>query len=399
MRRLAPAPAIIALLALLWPGASPPAVAAALEVAIVSPPAGEAVFGEVEVVAQVRPPGTAVAKVEFYLDGRRIGVVERPPYRVVVDVGQRNASRHFEVIAFDGSGARASASLRTPAVQTDLEISVDLQQLYVTVERAGRPVLSLERGAFTVVDEGARQEIVTFERGDVPFTAAMLLDASSSMRGGRLEAAVLGAQAFAGAMNRLDEAKLVLFSDRMLLETPFTGVPSILTLGLSEVEAGGGTALNDALYVALKRLEARPGRRVAVVLSDGIDLESVVPMERVRDVARSGQVVLYWLRLKRKGEAEGPVRRYSGWRGAEEHQRELATLEATVVESGGRIVPIDGVEEVEAALTAILTELRNQYVIGYYPSRSRGAGAWHDLEVKVGGPGFTVRAPKGYVER
>lgn len=389
----------LALLALLLLADPPPIAAAGLEVAIVSPAAGVPVFGEVEVVAQVRPPGAAVGKVEFYLDGRRIGVVERPPYRIVVDVGQANASRHFEAIAFDASGARASASLRTPAVQTDLEISVDLQQLYVTVERAGRPVLSLDRSAFTVVDAGARQEIVTFERGDVPFTAAMLLDASSSMQGGRLEAAVRGAQAFAGSMSRLDEAKLVLFSDRMLLETPFTGVPSILTLGLSEVEAGGGTALNDALYVALKRLEARPGRRVAVVLSDGIDLESVVPMERVRAVARSGQVVLYWLRLRRRGEVEGPVRRYSGWRGAEEHQRELETLERTVAESGGRIVPIDGVEEVEPALAAILAELRNQYVIGYYPSRSRGPGAWHDVEVRVGGPGFSVRASKGYVER
>ena len=35
------------------------------------------------------------------------------------------------------------------------------------------------------------------------------------------------------------------------------------------VEAEGGTALNDHLYLALKRLAARQGRRVVVILSDG----------------------------------------------------------------------------------------------------------------------------------
>ena len=52
-------------------------------------------------------------------------------------------------------------------------------------------------------------------------------------------------------MKRLDEAKLLLFSDRVLMETPFTSAPSILTLALPDVHAGGGTALNDALYLAL----------------------------------------------------------------------------------------------------------------------------------------------------
>ena len=369
---------------------------AAVGVAITSPPEGEVVFGPVEFEAQLSGRGPHIQKVEFYIDGVRGGVVEQAPWRVVYDVGQDNKDHRFEVVVYDSTGAVATASRRSATVQTDEVINVQLQQLYVSVE--GGASRKLTRDDFTVTDQGTRQKIVTFEGGDVPFTAVLLVDSSSSMEGGRLTTALDGARGFFNGMNHLDEGMLVLFSDHVQMETPFTSVPAILTLGLSDVQPGGGTALNDALYLGLKKLEPQQGRKVIVILSDGVDVESVLPMERVKEIAGRSQAAVYWLRVRRDEDAvSGPVKRYSVWRGPEVHDRQLELLKSVVEASGGRIQEIGSVAEVGKALTGLLRELREQYVLGYYPSQSKGAGTFHQVEVHASG--VRLRVHRGYTEQ
>lgn len=385
---------LLLLLACLFPA---PADAAA-QVRIVSPPPNQPLFGEIEIRAEVS--GASVSKVEFYLDSLRIGVVEKPPYRVLVDVGQQNTEHSIEVVAYGPGGPLGSASLRTLRLQVDDEIEVGLQQLYAVVEAGGRRLANLTREDFTILDDGVQQEIITFERGEVPFTAVLLVDSSTSMAGDRLRTALDGAKSFAGKMNRLDEAKLLLFSDRILLETPFTSVPSILSLGLSSVQAQGGTALNDALYLGLKRLEGHQGRKVLILLSDGVDIESVLPMEQVQRIARQSQSLVYWLHLGAGTQEAQNFQIFSAWRDGVGHARELELLRSTVLESGGRIVPVASIDQVGTALETLLRELRDQYVLGYYPSTSKGRGTWHDVELRVRGvEGNQVRTQEGYLER
>ncbi len=390
-----------ALLLGLLPALQPAPAAAQAQVRIVSPPANQPLFGEVEIRADVR--GAPVSRVEIYLDGIRVGVVESPPWRMLVDVGQRNQEHTIEVLAHGPGGPVGSAVLRTLPLQVDEEIDVGLQQLYVIVERGGRRVTDLTRDDFVVLDDGVPQPLSTFELGEIPFTAVLLLDASTSMAGSRLRTAADGAKSFVAGMTRLDEAKLMLFSDSILLETPFTSVPSILTLGLSNVEPRGGTALNDAIYLALKRLEGTQGRKVVVLLSDGIDIESILPMEQVQAIARRTHAVLYWLRLKRYNEDAVPfVDIFTAWRDAEGHRRQIDLLRSTVLESGGRIDTLDSLEQVKPALETLLRELRDQYVLGYDPSGSKGPGAWHDLELRIRperGTGYQIRTQEGYVEK
>lgn len=387
---------------LLWALFGARSAAAAPQVSIVEPPPGQSLFGPVEIRADVRAAGSPVRRVELYFDHLGAGVLEAPPYRWTVDAGQDNREHHIEVVASDDAGASATASLTAPALRADMEIEVRLQQLFVNLEQNGVPVAGLGREDFKVLDDGALQQIVTFEHGDVPFTAVLLLDASTSMQKAQLGTAVDGVRSFTRAMNRLDEAKLLLFDDHILLETPFTSVPSILTLGLSDVEAQGGTALNDALYLGLKRLDDRLGRKVVVLLSDGVDVESVLSMKTVREIVRRSQAVLYWFRLRREGEMEdGPLLSlYSTWRDAEGHRREIDELRAAVLESGGRIDTLQGIQDVPAALKRLLEELRGQYVLGYAPSVHHGAGAWHEIRLQVrGAPGARVRVQEGYLEK
>jgi hypothetical protein len=235
--------------------------AAAIEVALVSPEGGDAIFGRVELAAQVYPFDAEVERLDFFVDGQFRGRIEKRPFELVVDVGQDNVEHELTVVAHATDGATATSSVRTPKLHSDMEVEVDLRQLYVTAERQGRRILDMKREDFSISDDGHRQQIVTFERGDVPFTAVVLVDASLSMKGRRLRTALEGAQALVDGMQSLDQAKLLLFSDRLLHETSFTSFPSVLSVGLSGVAAQGGTALNDHLYLALRRAERRLRRR------------------------------------------------------------------------------------------------------------------------------------------
>jgi Ca-activated chloride channel family protein len=371
-----------------------------VHVAITSPAAGVSVAGSVIVAAKV--DGTEpVSHVEFRVDGRVAGRATAPPWELAVEVGLDNVEHRFEAVVVTAAGEAARAALVTPRIRVDEVVSVQLQQLYVTATRSDRRVLGLDRDDFTVYDDGEKQRLITFERGDVPFTAVILLDASSSMAGEKLRAAVDGARAFVGAMRELDEARIVAFSDRLLGATPFLTVGNPGAQSLDEVEASGGTALNDQLYAGLHVLEQRQGRRVVIMLSDGLDSHSVLAIDDVLPLAGRSRALLYWLRLVAGGPTSpdlAPGHQHSAWRDGNAHRRQIDALERAVIDSGGRVAIIHSAAEMAPTFAGILAELREQYVLGYYPSDARNDGAWHAVKVKSPFAGVELRTSTGYLD-
>ena len=372
-----------------------------LGVMLVRPGTGEAAVGTVDLEAEAWPPDN-VERVLFLVDGASVGEVASPPYRLTVEMGPSAESREIEAVAIGRTGLEARDSLRTEAIRIDLALDLPLRQLYVTVTRDGRRLGSIPRGAFEVRDQGKAQELVTFERGDVPLTAVLLVDSSLSMQGGRLAAALAGVEVFVQGMQELDEAKIMLFSDRLLHSTPFTRFREILTAGLDGVTAAGGTAVNDHLYRALKDLESRQGRRVVVILSDGVDVESALSIEDVLWKVKYSQALVYWLRLHRDGQplldGNELVTQYSWWRDADEHKKEFKGLEEAVAASGGRIADLYTLNDIAPAFQDILDELRGQYVLGYYPTTQRHDGTWRRIRVSIQGGGVEVRTREGYLD-
>jgi Ca-activated chloride channel family protein len=216
------------------------------------------------------------------------------------------------------------------------------------------------------------------------------------MEGEALEAALAGARAFVDGMGPLDEAKLMVFSDRLLAATPFTSDGSEVAALMERIGSGGSTAINDHLYLALQELSSRQGRKVIVLLSDGLDVDSILSMEDVRWKAGRVQSVLYWIRPA--GGADLEKRHASLWRDASEQRREIEALGQAVRESGGRQRAIERSAEAPEAFRDILLELRDQYVLGYYPTVNRDDGAWHRVEVRVDAPGVELRVRGGYYD-
>jgi Ca-activated chloride channel family protein len=369
----------------------------ALEVWFERPRPTEFAFGQVEVLIRAAPE-EEVGTVRLSVDGRHVALFDRPPFRVAVDVGQDNIEHEFEAEVRSVSGEIYSAAVVTPALQIDEVVDLGLQQLYVTVSDFDGRVLNLEREDFRILDEGKRQEMVTFERGDIPLTATLLLDCSLSMKGDRLAAALQGANEFVEEMKPLDQAMVLLFSDRLLRMTEFSEDRELLSRALTDVEAAGGTSINDHLFLALSRLEAVQGRRVVVLFSDGSDVHSVLSMEGVLQKARMSQALIYWIQLRDPGDHTEIPEYTSSWRNVEANRREFKDLRQAIQESGGRIEMVDSLEGLEEAFAGILAELREQYVLGYYPSQANHDGSWRNVRVKVGRQNLEVRTREGYFD-
>ena len=371
-------------------------------VTIVEPTRDSFVIGQVAIVAEV-VAAEKVAEVEFFVDGKAVGLVTLPPFRLEVDLGDENTDHRFTVVARDVVGGYSTDSVTTEAVPIAHDYEVELQQLYVTVTKDASRVLDLNEDDFEVQDNDEVQEITTFASGDLPFTAALLIDASASMAGERLERATAGAAAFVRGMQALDYAKVLVYSHQLLNTTPFTNSRDLLTTALSGAEASGGTSLHDHLYMALKLLQGRQGRRVLVLLSDGVDSHSVLTMEQVYQQAMRSPVVIYWIRLTRQaGGGAAPddpgVQMWSAWRDSTEFRDQFSLLQKTVGDSGGRIIEVNEIHEVDQVFVQVLQELREQYVLGYYPSNRKDDGTWHRVRVRVNRRGVEVRTHSGYID-
>lgn len=387
-------------IALVIAAAATTAPAADIEVRIAEPRDGTWVIGEVEIVAEITA-AVPVIEVEFRVDDRMVGLLTSPPYRMSVEFGDENSAHVFEVIARDPNGGEARHRVETLPVPIAHEVEIELQQLYVTATRKGDRIHDLRPEEFEVVDTRELQKLVTFERGNVPFTAVVLIDASASMAGDKLRLALEGAAAFVNGMDELDQTKIVVFSDRLLNFTPFSSAGELDTTGLATTRAVGGTALNDHLYFALKLVEQRQGRRVIILLSDGIDTHSGLAMGDVAERARRSQAQIHWIRILR-GDADeadnDPAGRSSAWRTPDEYREQFKQLRSSVKRTGGSVHTVNEIDQTKPVFLAILRELREQYVLGYYPTNRRNDGAWHEVTVRAARPGVDIRAAEGYID-
>ena len=364
---------------------------AQVTVRILSPEPGQSVFGATDVRVGVQA-AAPIDRVEVFVNGKLAGTCKKPPYHVQVDVGEENVKREFKAVAYTPTGASGADSVLTQPVTINDEMNLKLRALFVSVTRDGSRALNLGKDDFEVRDNGVAQEVVTFGRDELPLTAVLLLDTSESMQGKKQEAVRRGAKAFLDGMKSSDEAMMALFSDRLLRFTPFTSDKKALETAIAGTQAAGGTAVNDFLYMSLKLLDARQGQRVVVLFSDGSDVHSVLPASDVLWKSRAGQALIYWIQLGGKHESFT-----SSWRDFRANDKEYQELEKTVKESGGRILTIERLEDLEDAFRNVLKELREQYAVGYYPNNSKGDGKWHKLDVRVRSGG-RARTREGYAD-
>ncbi len=115
-----------------------------------------------------------------------------------------------------------------------------------------------------------------------PLTTLLVMDISGSMNhGGKLKAAKEAAKAYVDQARPSDQIGLLTFNTDIEYEQPLTSDRQKLIAAINGLKAQNDTAMFDALGEGIDILEAIPGRKAVIVLTDGLDNRSKLSSQQV----------------------------------------------------------------------------------------------------------------------
>jgi len=264
-------------------------------------------------------------------------------------------------------------------------------------------ITDLDKSDFKVIENGTPQNIQFFSREtDLPLRIALLLDTSNSIRS-RLDFEKDAAIDFLDKVIRRnkDLAFLMTFDNVPEVIQDYTGEVELLDSSIREQRAGGGTALNDAIFLAAEKLQHAPVpkgqdsdiRKVIVVISDGDDnLSDDHPLSDAIDAAIRSETSIFtistntdWLAI----DDESKPSKYALTQGDK-------VLQAYADQTGGRAFFPYRVDDLAQSFLSIGEELRSQYFIAYAPADPPPGGQYRRIDVETLQKGLMVRTRKGY---
>ena len=263
--------------------------------------------------------------------------------------------------------------------------SVRTVPIYATVvDGSGRLVPDLDRGDFTILDNGKPAELSLFSNQSQPFSAVVMLDTSASMTA-NLKLLNRAAEQFLLRLLPVDRAQVGAFNDKIQLSGTFTNDRDELIGALNDLYFGNPTRLNDGIAAGLDALKGVEGRRVVLVFTDGEDTASRTGFKTVLERARDEEVMVYSIGLESEF--------FNGMRVVK--TRPSRDLRKISDETGGGYFELLKTVDLAPTFSRVAQELRSQYLIGFAPVALDGKV--HKLDVKVNRPGMIVRARKSYL--
>jgi Ca-activated chloride channel family protein len=354
------------------PKATPPSVR------IVAPSPNDLVLGSVPITLAVDgyQQGDTV---EVFVDGRKVGSRTAPPFGFTWDAGDAPRPHSISAVLLRHGVEAASSVIKTRGAGFVSSVTTRAVSLTpVVIDAQGHYVTGLTQDEFVVKDDGVEQAIETFESGESPLSAVLVLDVSGSMLL-KIGLARLAAHRFLDALRPGDDAALVTFSSTLLDTVRFTKDRARLHEAIDATRPNGETALYDATAAALRLLKPVRHRKAIVLLTDGEDNRSRLSVNQVIEMARASEVSIYAV-------AEG----------LDESKVLRVYLDRLANETGGRSYFIGHMKKLPEVFDGIVTELKSQYFLTYTPKPSR-PGTWHQIDVKVKVAGASVRARKAYL--
>ncbi len=305
----------------------------------------------------------------------------------------------------------AAGTLCAPLARAwqDVTFSTEIKVVNVlaTVRRPnGEIVRSLTKDDFVLTENGHPQQIRYFSaETDLPLTIGLLIDTSWSQRR-VMDAEKVASFAFVGEVLReaTDHVFLVQFdmgiefrqkltSSRKDFEAALRRVelPSLRQL---ELQHDGGTLLYEAVAVAARDV-MRPldGRKALIILSDGVDTQSEIPLSTAIEEAQRAGTLIYSIVFSDAnayGTALGPL----GGGGDSAHGR--GVLQRFSRETGGRCLEVTKSLSIEQIFKDIQDELRSQYNLGYVSDVPVRISEFRKLQLTTKSKGLVVQSQTRY---
>jgi VWFA-related protein len=191
------------------------------------------------------------------------------------------------------------------------------------------------------------------------------------------------AHRFVGSLRESDALGISLFADGAALTQDLTKNRDEANEAIEQYVSKGGTALYDALGMALERLRAVSGRRAVVVVTDGRDENdagtapgSVRPFTDILRLAREVDVTVFTIGL-----------------GPNVDRERLETLATT---TGGLALFPSDVSTLDGEYQRIVENLRRRYLVQYTSTNSTRNGKWRNVEIVSLVPRTVVHGRDGY---
>jgi Ca-activated chloride channel homolog len=274
----------------------------------------------------------------------------------------------------------------------NIVVDTTLVVIPVTVtDPMNRFVLGLEKNDFTILEDGVEQKITHFSGEDAPLSVGILFDTSGSMDM-KTDTSHHAVSEFLKTMNAQDEAFLIQFSDKPELVQEFTGSPKDIEDRMGKLKTGGLTALLDAVELGVREMKkAKNPRKALVVVSDGGDNNSRYTAADIKDIVKEADTQIYAMGVFEPNFFPSlSTELVSG-------PRLLAQI---ADQTGGRAFGASQFGQLPGIAEKIAIELRNQYVLGYYPKNGEHDGKYRKVEVKMrqqkGLPALKARWRLGY---
>ena len=304
-----------------------------------------------------------------------------------VHVAPRETKKADATPAPDGPAGTFDPSLRTHTKPLKKDVELVLVPVTIT-DPMNRLVTGLEKENFQIMDNGQEQVIRHFSSEDAPISLGVIFDVSGSMAD-KIDKSRQAVVEFFRTANPQDEFFLITFSEKPEVLVDFTSSIEDIQSKLVYAAPKGRTALLDAIYLGMNRMQkAHYERKALLIISDGGDNHSRYTEGEIKSMVREADVQIYGIGLfdrdaKTAEEREGP-----------------ALLDDVTEVTGGRTFVIDSPNELADVATKIGIELRNQYVLGYRPTNPGRDGKWRKIKVKLnppkGLPPLHVYAKTGY---
>jgi len=263
-------------------------------------------------------------------------------------------------------------------------------------DRNGRAIAGMRDADFVVYEDGSERRIVNVTPASEPFNLVLMLDVSGSVEE-RIDFIRKAARDFLRTASPQDRISIISFNEDIRVISNFTTDRTLLSKRLDELDAGGSTALYDALgYTLVDALKPLRGERTAVVImSDGDDNKSFVPFPAILEAVIESGALIYPLYVPSGLIPEASVPKPSltvdpmrskyltiTSRAAEEGEK-IASV------SGGLFYPIKRLEDLQKAYDDVVAQMRTAYTITY-SSTANGTGQ-RRVRVRTNRDGASVR--------
>lgn len=265
---------------------------------------------------------------------------------------------------------------------------------------------------FTVDESGRRQTIRYFARDlENPLALGMLIDAGASQRRvfGEVHEASYGfldrSLRLNGDLPHRDRAFVLQFDSRSqparALEPPVVNLRSALRFGQTVEEQfltakprggfliRGSEALYDAIVAASQYMRRESGRKVCVVVSDGIDYGSESTLSAAIESAQRADTQIHSIQYFDAGAYRPRAVILSPWR-----QAGAGALMRISEETGGSHFQVSERRTFQSILEQLAAEFRSGYTLGYEPEFS--ASGYRSIRVGLRRSDLVVQARRGY---